>query len=88
MNARVAFLAADNAARPGAKASIVIPAAAVHNNKTVFVVQDGKASKRAVKIHSTGARGVEIAEGLAVGEQLIVNPPADLKNGDPVKTAK
>jgi HlyD family secretion protein len=34
---------------------------------------------------STGAPGVRVEEGLIGGEDLIVAPPAELKEGDRVK---
>jgi HlyD family secretion protein len=85
MNARVAFLASER--KPGAAAArpvIVIPASAVRDGK-VFVASGGKAVERAIKARSTGPRGVEVADGLSAGEELIVNPPAGLKAGDRVK---
>jgi hypothetical protein len=36
-------------------------------------------------VRSSGPRGVEVADGLSAGEELIVNPPAGLKAGDRVK---
>jgi HlyD family secretion protein len=46
---------------------------------------DGKAVRRTVKTGSSNSKGVRIEDGLIGGEDLIVNPPADLKNGDRVK---
>ncbi len=71
------------------KPAIVIPASAVRNG-SVFVVADGRAVTRAVKTGATnplpgGGQGVTIQDGLIGGEDLIVSPPADLKNGDKVK---
>jgi HlyD family secretion protein len=84
MNASVAFIA--EAKKTGAveKPSIVVPASAVHDG-AVFVVSSGRAVRRAVKTGSTGPQGVRIEEGLIGGEDLIVSPPADLKDGDRVK---
>ncbi len=86
MNASVAFVADARPATSGAvqKPSIVVPAAAVRSG-AVFVVSQGRAVRRAVKTGLTMAQGVRIEEGLAGGEDLIVNPPADLKDGDRVK---
>jgi len=49
------------------------------------VVLDGKAVRRAVKTGSTASNGVRIEDGLIGGEDLIVNPPASLKDGDRVR---
>ncbi len=38
-----------------------------------------------MKTGATTANGVHIDDGLIGGEDLIVNPPADLKDGDRVK---
>ena len=66
------------------KPSIVIPTSAVRDG-AVFVVSNGRAVRRSVKAGSTGPQGVRIDEGLIGGEDLIVSPPADLKDGDRVK---
>jgi HlyD family secretion protein len=85
MNATVAFY---NDAKPqdtsGAKSVVVIPQSALQNGSSVFVVLDKRARKRAVTTAGTSERGVLIASGLIGGEDLIVNPPADLKDGQKV----
>jgi HlyD family secretion protein len=85
MNASVAFLADDKPAAAGRapEARIVIPASAVKGD-AVFVVLGGKAVRRPVKVMATNNQGVRVNEGLIGGEDLIVNPPANLKNGDRV----
>lgn len=87
MNASVAFVS--EAKRPGkaavaAKPSIIVPASAVKSG-AVFVINNGRALRRPVKTGATVAQGVHIEDGLIGGEDLIVNPPADLKDGDRVK---
>jgi HlyD family secretion protein len=62
---------------------IVVPASAV-KDEGVFVVLSGKAVRRPVKTGPTNSRGVQIQQGLIGGEDLIVNPPAGLKDGDRV----
>jgi HlyD family secretion protein len=86
MNASVAFISDDKQAAAGAPARpvLVIPASAVHDN-AVFVMFEGKAVRRAVKTGATNSKGVRIEDGLIGGEDLIVNPPPALKNGDRVK---
>jgi HlyD family secretion protein len=86
MNASVAFLSDEKQASTGValKPVIVIPANAVRNG-AVFVVLDGKAVQRPVKTGSTNSKGLRIEDGLIGGEDLIVNPPAELKNGDRVQ---
>jgi HlyD family secretion protein len=86
MNASVAFISdekqpvAGTAARP----VVVIPQSAVRDS-AVFVMFDGKAVRRPVKTGSTNSKGVRIEDGLIGGEDLIVSPPPELKNGDRVR---
>jgi HlyD family secretion protein len=86
MNASVAFVSDEKMAAAGAPARpvIVIPNSAIRDN-AVFVMFDGKAVRRVVKTGSTNSKGMRIEDGLIGGEDLIVNPPAELKNGDRVK---
>lgn len=85
MNATVAFY---NDVKPqetsSAKSVVVIPQSALQNGNSVFVVLDKHARKRAVTTAGTSERGVLIANGLIGGEDLIVNPPANLKDGQKV----
>ncbi len=91
MNASVAFISDAKPVESGsiAKPSIVVPLSAVRSG-SVFVVAGGRAVKRSVKTGATttvagGAQGVHIEDGLIGGEDLILSPPADLKDGDRVK---
>lgn len=91
MNASVAFVSDSKPVSRGevAKPAVVIPAAAVRSG-SVFVMSNGRALKRPVKTGTAvtlagGAQGVHIDDGLIGGEDLILNPPADLKDGDRVK---
>jgi len=87
MNASVSFLSDERKTSAGSsslKPQIFVPATAVRND-SVFVVLGNKAVRRAVKTGSTGSRGLEIKEGLIGGEDLVVNPPASLKDGDRVR---
>ena len=86
MNANVAFLAdTKSAAGTAAKPVIVIPASALRDGNAVFVLQDGRALRREVSVGSSSRRGVELTGGLLGGEDLIVNPPPELEDGDPVR---
>jgi HlyD family secretion protein len=86
MNASVAFVADAKPAEKGeaAKPSILVPQSAVRGG-AVFVIANGRAVKRPVRTGATSPQGVHIEEGLIGGEDLIANPPADLKDGDRVK---
>jgi HlyD family secretion protein len=87
MNASVAFYndvksGGNNAA--AAKPLVVIPTSAVRDG-AVFVVLDGKAVKRPVQTEGTTSQGIQVSSGLIGGEDLILNPPAELKDGQRVK---
>jgi HlyD family secretion protein len=83
MNANVAFIADEKPASRSmpSKPMIVVPTSAVHDN-AVFVALAGKAVRRPVKPGSATNQGTRIDDGLVGGEDLIVNPPPDLKDGD------
>ena len=66
------------------KRVIVIPTSAVQNG-SVFVVVNGHARKRAVTTGGSSDKGVMIESGLIGGEELILRPPADLKDGQRVE---
>ncbi|MFO1461049.1 MAG: efflux RND transporter periplasmic adaptor subunit [Verrucomicrobiota bacterium] len=51
---------------------------------TVFVVESGKARLRLVRTGRTTERGMEILSGLKAGERVILNPPQNLRDGDPI----
>ena len=93
MNATVSFLSPRKAdAAPGSatapsteRRAIRIPATAVRDG-TVFVVENGKAVRRAVVLGNQSAgRELLVRQGLIGGEDLITNPPADLQDGAKVK---
>ncbi|MDQ6759805.1 MAG: efflux RND transporter periplasmic adaptor subunit [Acidobacteriota bacterium] len=84
MNATVAFVSEAKATgSTPAKALITVPASAVKGN-SVYIVVDGKALHRTVTVAGTTSQGVQIESGLIGGEDLISNPPPDLKDGQRV----
>ncbi len=87
MNASVAFIS-DNQPQMTSNVSsrpvVIVPPAAVREG-SVFVLLEGKAVRRTVKTGATSAQGVRIEDGLIGGEDLIVNPPSGLKDGDKVR---
>jgi HlyD family secretion protein len=86
MNATVAFVdpAAPPQQRTAAPAAITVPASAVRD-QGVFVVSDGRALRRHVQVAATTPQGVRISQGLLGGEDLILNPPANLNDGEKVR---
>ncbi len=87
MNASVAFVAEG---KPGSdtpqKPVIVAPSSAVREG-AVFVLLNGRAVRRKVKTGPVQGSEVRIEDGLFGGEDLVVAPPAELKDGDRI-TAK
>jgi HlyD family secretion protein len=85
MNASVAFVdpAASHQQGP-ANRFITIPASTV-KDQSVFIVSEGKAVRRHVQVAYTTAQGVRISQGLLGGEDLILNAPANLKDGEKVR---
>src|SRR5271165_27386 len=84
MNASVAFYSTEKAgSHVEAKPVVTVPASTVRDNG-VFLVVDGKAHKRSVATGGTTAQGVVVKSGLIGGEDLILNPPPDLSDGQNV----
>jgi HlyD family secretion protein len=85
MNASVAFQAIGKSEQSGAiKAPLTLPASALRDG-AVFIVVDGKAERRAVQVSGSSSQGAMITSGLIGGEDVILNPPATLQNGQRVR---
>jgi HlyD family secretion protein len=87
MNASVAFISDDKPAQTtdaAPKPMVLVPQSAVKDG-AVFVVFGGKALRRPVKTGAVSTQGVRIEQGLNGGEDVIVGPPAGLKDGDKVR---
>lgn len=85
MNATVAFYNdAKSTPNQQVKSIVTVPSGAVRNG-AVFVVVSGHAVKRPVTTAGTSGNGVLVESGLIGGEDLIVSPPADLKDGQRVE---
>ena len=87
MNATVQFIneaPKEAAGTTEAKRVVVVPPGAVQGDH-VFVVVKNKAIKRAVTTDGSSGKGVIVSSGLIGGEDLIVSPPADLKDGQKVE---
>jgi len=63
---------------------IILPASAVRDS-TVYLVVGDKAIRRSVKAAGVSSQGVRIGDGLIGGEDVIVHPSADLKDGQKVR---
>lgn len=88
MNASVSFLSDEKPSEvTGVSRSeplIYIPPSATRND-AVFVVLGGRAVRRPIKTGPSGSAGVQVKEGLIGGEDLIVDPPAGMKDGSRVQ---
>ena len=85
MNANVSFLAASEEQRDSAVSDsaprVQIPASALVDGNSVFLVVQDKAILRPVRVLRTTSDGVEIEQGLSGGEDIILSPPEDLEEG-------
>jgi HlyD family secretion protein len=88
MNASVGFLA--NASQQDVRhalPTVSVPKTALRD-QGVFVVADGKATYRKVRVGTASANVVQIAEGLQEGDQVIVSLPVGLKEGQGVEVER
>ena len=89
MGVKVAFITDEPAA--AATTIIEVPKTAVRKDgekDVVYVVKDGKAERRAVKVASAEGDKARIASGVSEGESVVVEGPVELKDGDSVKVTK
>ncbi len=86
MGVKVAFI--DETPAAAAAAVIEVPKAAVRHagdQDIVFVLRADRVEKRAVKVASTDNDRARVAAGLSDGEQVVIEGPADLADGDKVR---
>mgnify|MGYP001333105510 CR=1 FL=1 len=86
MGVKVAFLGEETRPDPE-RPRLVAPAAAVRTEgeqSVVFVVRDDRVERRAVALGPTDGDRVEIVFGLRDGEQIVVEGPETLTDGDRV----
>jgi len=85
MGVRVSFeeKMAAGAARQERPPGVLVPADALRkdgNEDVVFVLQDGRARRRAVTVGGGSGDSRQVLAGLSPGESVIVDAPADLKD--------
>lgn len=87
MGARVAFVEGSDQPLRRAEVVIVPRAAVVRDGETdiVFVVRDGTAERRAVRVASTDDDAARIEAGVTAGEQVALNPGDDVSDGARVR---
>ena len=89
MGAKVVFEARD-ALVQAAPRRVFVPQAAIVSGSagsSVWVVEAGAVRRQAVDVGPTRGDRIEVRQGLSGGETLVLDPPADLKNGIKVKLA-
>jgi HlyD family secretion protein len=89
MRVKVAFQGAT--ANAPASRVVAVPRAALRQEsgrEVVFVVQDGRAERRAVTVGARQAEDVNVVAGLSSGERVVVEPPPTLQDGTRVRERK
>jgi RND family efflux transporter MFP subunit len=88
MAIKVTFLRQpDEAESPAASPTALVPKAAVKTIGTdtfTFVVRGPIVERRAVKIGGADGDRVEVLAGLQAGDRVVISPPTNLDDGDPV----
>jgi HlyD family secretion protein len=86
MNANVQFMSDEKPSAQGIS-GVMVPLSAVRDRdskKVIFIAYKEHAKAREVKVITQRSNGY-LVEGLTGGEDVIVRPPADLKDGDKIR---
>jgi RND family efflux transporter MFP subunit len=86
MGVKVSFI--DRSNSPSGREAVEVPKSAIRRDgetDVVFVVNDERAERRAVRVGSTEGDRVRLLSGVTAGEKVIVEGPAELKDGDRVE---
>lgn len=78
-------LSAEIIIKEKASGNIVIPPEALYEEDTVLVVEKGRIKKKKVTLGEATADQIEVIDGLAVGERIVVQYPEEVKDGMRVK---
>ena len=87
MNATVKFLADDDKNASKEPSGVIVPALALRDRdgkKVVFIVQDGKAVMKPVRVINQRSDGY-LVDGPINGENVITSAPENLKDGQSIK---
>ncbi len=90
MGVRVSFLEAERADEPEQPRGVRVPQGAVVSRdgaSRVFVLQDDKVALRTVETGIALGDGRQVLSGLSAGQVVVLDPPAELKDGDAVRVA-
>ena len=75
------------------EAALVVPPGALQRDGAetgaaqTFVVKDGKAERRSVTLGVETPDAIQVTQGLAAGDAVVLDPPAALASGAPVEAA-
>jgi len=87
MGVRVSFLATKPKAQAAPVPGVLVPPEALtqrEGGNAVFVVTDGRAQQRTVKLGADVGKFRLVTEGVKAGETVVVAPPVELKDGSNV----
>ena len=87
MGVKVTFLGTEEPGESSAQRWLLIPRAAVRRQDgqdVVYVLRQNRVERRAVRLGATAGDDVAVVSGLSAGEQVVVEGPAELANGDRV----
>jgi RND family efflux transporter MFP subunit len=89
MGVKVSFLRdAPPAGQAAPVPAVIVPKAAVRSvegRQVVFVLNEDHVERRAIAVGLENGDRVEVTSGVRVGERVVVDGPATLKDGDKVK---
>ena len=91
MGVRVSFLEAAKPAAPEVRPGVLAPAAAIvarEGGDVAFVIEDGIARQRTLKLGRTLGDDREVLDGLAGGDSVVLDPPESLVDGAEVRVAE
>jgi HlyD family secretion protein len=87
MGVKVSFIT-DEPATAARTTIIEVPKSAIRRDgeqDVVFILNEDRAERRAVKVASSTGDTVRLASGVSGGESVIVDAPAELKDGERIK---
>jgi RND family efflux transporter MFP subunit len=92
MGVKVSFFGDEPSPEAGpSRARLLVPKAAIledEGRSVVFVLHEDRVERRAVSVGADQGGQVEAVSGLTAGEQVVLAPPATLKDGDKVKVQR
>ena len=87
MGIRVAFREQSTAEQAPRQRGVSVPRSALRRDgdrDVVYLVRDGRVERRAVSVEATLGEQAKVIAGLSPGEQVVIDGPDDLAQGDRV----